>query len=126
MNEIYWLTRLDGLSTFLYVVMGIGILITFISAISYIASSKDSEAKTASCYFRWGLAATLLVSFLAVLTPNTSEAFMIYGIGSTVDYLKSNEVAKKLPDKCIDYLDAWVDKMNLSNYDKNQTGFDRK
>jgi hypothetical protein len=43
------------------------------------------------------------------ITPTTSEAYLIYGVGSTIDYLKSNDDAKQLPDKCIKALNAWVD-----------------
>ena len=34
---------------------------------------------------------------------------LIYGVGGTVDYIKANPTAKKLPDKCINALDKWVD-----------------
>ena len=44
--------------------------------------------------------------------PSTKEALMIYGIGSTIEYLKSNEKAMQLPDKCINALDAWVEELN--------------
>ena len=44
-----------------------------------------------------------------VITPTTSQAYLIYGVGSTIDYLKSNDDAKQLPDKCIKALNAWVD-----------------
>ena len=37
---------------------------------------------------------------------------MIYGIGGTIDYIKSNETAKQLPDKCIKALDKLVDNLN--------------
>jgi hypothetical protein len=33
----------------------------------------------------------------------------IYGIGGTIDYLKSNETAKRIPDKCIKALDLYID-----------------
>lgn len=34
---------------------------------------------------------------------------MIYGVGSTIDYIKENPTAKQLPDKCVKILDKWVD-----------------
>ena len=50
---------------------------------------------------------------MLVFIPTTKEALLIYGVGGTIDYVKSNPVAKKIPDKCIIALDKWVD--SLSN-----------
>lgn len=44
-----------------------------------------------------------------VFIPNQEELLTIYGIGGTIDYIKSNDTAKQLPDKCINALDKWVD-----------------
>jgi hypothetical protein len=125
MSEIYWLTRLDGLSTLLYVLMSLGIIMTFISGICYFAANREEEVKASSSYFRWGVVTTVFIAFSAVMIPNSKEAFMIYGIGSTVDYLKSNEVAKNLPDQCIKYLDAWVEKIIEDPQYKQETGFNK-
>lgn len=34
---------------------------------------------------------------------------MICGVGTVVDYVQTNEDIQKLPDKCIQALDLWVD-----------------
>lgn len=47
--------------------------------------------------------------------PNTKEAYMIYGVGGTIDYIKSNEVAKQLPDKCIMALDKYLEEAINNN-----------
>lgn len=46
------------------------------------------------------------------ITPTTEEAYLIYGVGSTIDYIQDNPKAKQLPDKCIDALSRWVDNIN--------------
>ncbi|EXZ39654.1 putative membrane protein [Bacteroides fragilis str. 1007-1-F  len=33
------------------------------------------------------------------------------GIGGTIDYIRQNETAKQLPDKCIKALDLFMDKV---------------
>ncbi len=48
----------------------------------------------------------------AVAIPKTSDIYLIYGIGSTIDYIQSNPKAKQIPDKCIDALNKWVDNLN--------------
>ena len=37
---------------------------------------------------------------------------LIFGVGSTIDYIKSNETIQEIPDKCINALDAWVESLN--------------
>lgn len=36
---------------------------------------------------------------------------LIYGVGTTLDYLQDNEKVQQLPDKCVDALDAWVESL---------------
>jgi len=49
---------------------------------------------------------------IAAITPTKEEAYLIYGVGSTIDYIQSNPKAKQIPDKCIDALNQWVDNLN--------------
>jgi hypothetical protein len=37
---------------------------------------------------------------------------LIYGVGGTVDYIKSNDTAKQLPDKVVNALDKYLDSFN--------------
>jgi hypothetical protein len=41
---------------------------------------------------------------------------LIYGLGTTVDYIKSNDKAKELPDKAVDALTRYID--TISKEDK--------
>lgn len=50
--------------------------------------------------------------FMNIFIPTTNEALLIYGVGGTIDYIKSNDTAKQLPDKCIKALDKWVENLN--------------
>ena len=44
----------------------------------------------------------------SIFIPTTKEAVIIYGV--TIDYLKSNKTAGKLPDKALKVLDLYLDK----------------
>lgn len=112
MCELYWITRLDGLCALFGVLMGVSAVIIVVVGVNSLASldvgcevdwKKVRKALTISslCF---------IVSFIAeVLTPSTKQAYLIYGVGGTVDYLKENPTAKQLPDKCIKVLDKWID-----------------
>lgn len=62
----------------------------------------------------------ILSSLLAFFTPSTKEMYRIIGIGGTIDYLRENETAKQLPDKCIKAIDLLFDKA-MEDKDKQQS-----
>lgn len=124
MEEIYWITRLTGINAFLNVITVFGIVFTVISIGGYIFTKNDDYVD--DCWkelwiklFKYCFPTTIIITLLFILTPTTKEALMIYGVGGTIDYVKSNETAKQLPDKCIDALDKWVDSLNEDNKDKH-------
>lgn len=54
---------------------------------------------------------------LFIITPSTTTAYRIWGIGSVVEYVRENPTAQGLPDKVIDRLDKWLDKEELTDVD---------
>ena len=64
---------------------------------------------------------SLIVSFLVlVITPTEKEAYLIYGLGGTIDYIQSNDKAKQIPDKCIEALNTWLDKIQTEEEKNNK------
>lgn len=112
MNELYWLTRLEYIQNFLVIVMSISGIALFISFVMWLMANYVEEAKS---MFKWMISsfATLVISSLIfVFVPSTKEAVLIWGVGSTIDYLQENETAKQLPDKCINALNDWVESLS--------------
>ena len=113
MSELYWLTRLEYIQNFLVIVMSISGIALFITFIMWLMSNYVEEAKS---MLKWVISTfTILVisSLIFVFVPTTKEALLIWGVGSTIDYIQENETAKQLPDKCINALNDWVE--NLSD-----------
>lgn len=52
---------------------------------------------------------TLIGFLMCVFIPSTKSLLIIYGVGGTIDYVKENKVANKIPDKCIKALDKYLD-----------------
>ena len=126
MNEIYWITRLDGISELLFVVSMISGIIAVISLVAfmfkkgdYIKKCYDDDKIWMDFWLKWAKGSTALAVPLCVLTPNPKEALMVFGVGGTIDYIKSNDTMKQLPDKCVNALDAWVD--SLTDEKKEET-----
>ena len=116
MSELYWLTRLEYIQNFLVIVMSVSGIALFISFIMWLMANYVEEAKL---MLKWviGTFATLVISSLIfVFVPSTKEALLIWGIGSTIDYIQENETAKQLPDKCINALNDWVDSLSDSKF----------
>ena len=122
MVEIYWITRLGTLHN-------LGVLMTTISLATslvclIISITTDDWTGEDCCTdeqknkLRNIAKRAIIPFFIGILMwtfiPTKKEAFLIYGLGGTIDYIKQNNTAKQLPDKCIDALDRWVDSLNKS------------
>ena len=61
------------------------------------------------CYFLL----CILVGFLFI--PSKKQLYEIYGVGTVIDYVQSNEKAKQLPDKAIEALTLYLDEKTKEN-----------
>ena len=69
--------------------------------------------------FIWSFLFTfLLFSFI----PNKQTMYEIFGIGTVIDYVQSNENVKKIPDKCIEAVNLWLDEKmeDIKGKDKSE------
>ena len=127
MNEIYWITRLTCICNFLTAVAVVRFLISVFPVVFVVCNRIEANNyekggenwnyymqrfKMFLSYFKRFIFVTIVACFINLFIPTTNEALMIYGIGGTIDYVKSNETAKQLPDKYIKALDKWVDNLN--------------
>lgn len=117
MNEIYWITRLDAANGLLEAFIAISVLLSVIFTILYfVGNSEDwKEVLSFKRVIKTSIPTFIIALLLYVFTPTKEDMFLIYGVGGTVDYIKQNDKAKQLPDKCINALDAWVDSLNDKN-----------
>lgn len=133
MNEFYWITRLDSIDALLTVFAVIAILVfcicLIVVGITYDDECFDSDerAKKVRKYFRksgiLSLICFTLFSVVNTFLPSTEDAYIIYGVGGTFDYLKQSETAKKIPDKVLVAIDAYLDKQidNLTPIEQSDT-----
>ena len=127
MNEVYWITRLDAICDFLTTIAVVSFLISVVMAAfamynRFEADDYEEGGKYYNCYmqrfkiflnyFKINIIVTLVLTVINIFIPTKNEALLIYGVGGTIDYIKSNDTAKQLPDKCIKALDKWVENLN--------------
>lgn len=117
MNELYWITRCDGICTTATIFLSISTVVLVLAFFGYFAGESEKDKKLSKKFFNVSIP-TFIVSMLLVLfVPTTKEALLIYGIGGTMDYIKSNPTARQIPDKCIKALDKWVDSWSINKND---------
>jgi hypothetical protein len=71
-----------------------------------------NEIRKTLSWLRWAFATLVISSLIFVFVPSTKEAVLIWGVGSTIDYIQDNETVKQLPDKCINALNDWVESLS--------------
>lgn len=109
MWELYLLTRLGVIFPILVIITVVSGVISAVAGID-ILSEGDVERST-KIFKRSAVA--LAISVLGiVIIPTKQDMFLIYGVGTTLDYLQDNEKVQQLPDKCVDALDAWVESLS--------------
>ena len=115
MNEIYWMTVVGNLSTALMVVWIVALIIVLGMLLVLAASEGDviDDEDSAHIFFKWlkrFVVCGVIAAMANIFIPTTKELLYIYGVGGTIDYIKTNDTAKQLPDKCIKVLDRFADK----------------
>ena len=133
MSEIYWITRLDAICCILICISVLSLFVLCVSLyfVLYIRDDAETYKEYSGCwdeymreYKKWmrnakRCAVVFCVSiFMNIFVPTTNQALLIYGVGGTIDYIKSNDTAKKLPDKCVKALDKWVDNLTKEENQK--------
>ena len=125
MNEIYWITRFGSLHclgiAMFWVSLIIFIVFWLVSIMTDDWTGEDCCTEKQKHQLRRSAnysAITLLIGLILwIFVPTEKEALLIYGVGGTIDYIKQNPTARKLPDKCVNALDKWVDSWNIENKD---------
>ena len=120
MNELYWITRLDAIDTAFIIFLVISIIALVVIIIGYLVNKFDEinrpndeyipkYKKMFIEYFKYSVAVFVISLIGLIFIPTTKQALVIWGVGGTIDYIKSNPTAKQIPDKYIKALDRWVD-----------------
>lgn len=118
MKEMYWMDVIGNISTTTAVFAAVSIFAAIMFLIAMVVAKSDDENDDfASCRKwakRFGIVGVVFI-LITVFTPSTKSLYLIYGVGGTLDYIKSNDKAKQLPDKVINALDRWIDSQTEDN-----------
>lgn len=114
MNEMYWITRLDGLLVAIVVVVSILLFLAVLSELFYLYDDCNTETERKACRKRAAICGSIGFILLGatIFIPTTHQALIIYGVGGTIDYVKSIDKEKQLPEKAIMALDKYLESIN--------------
>ena len=115
MMEIYWLTRFDDILFLLFILIACGITFMLVSGVCYLGADKPIQVTKAANCFIVGTIFTILMTVVYAFVPTTQDAFVIYGVGGNIDYLKNHEKIKELPIEYQYCLDALVEQFKKEN-----------
>ena len=118
MNELYWITRFYSINGTIGTILVLSIIVAICAFISFNCGIHDSDfehddrvrsiCKKLINITKISFIITIISTIVFIFTPSQKEAYLIWGFGGTIDYLKENPTAKQIPDKCIKLLDKWV------------------
>ena len=121
MTEIYWITRIGELNTAFVVMCALAFISFVIWLVAIPAFYTESDEGLKGVLKKWGLCSCffLFIGILGdVLTPSKKDALLIYGLGTTIDYMKSDDKAKQLPDKAVEALTRYLDEISKEDNKK--------
>jgi low temperature requirement protein LtrA len=122
MVEIYWLQRLGNIGFCFNV--GFWVCIAIAYAILLWCLFEDFNPFRDKRFIHRLKKFVMVFAFFtagAIIVPTQHDLMAIYGLGGTIDYIKSNDKAKELPDKVVDALTRYVDSIEKENGEENNT-----
>ena len=121
MTDLYWITRFGAISNVLLAIIILTGIALFLLTMAYISTwvedDKDDSLKLFGGLMKKAFFVFISALICYVFVPTSKEACIIYGVGGTIDYVRSNNTAKKMPDKVIKALDKYLDEQTKEKDD---------
>lgn len=105
MDLIYWIISFDSIKT----IAAIMSLFFLIASIFFWCAFLDDEKLSVLIISIFSSILFFVNISICAFLPSTKNAFIIYGLNGTIEYIKNNDTAKQLPDKAIKCLDLLLD-----------------
>ena len=126
MIEIYWLQRLGNIGFCFNVGFWVCVVIALVIVVlcTMEGFTEGFEVFRDKHLTKWFKRFAMVFAFFtagAIIIPTQHDLMAIYGLGGTIDYIKSNDKAKELPDKVVDALTRYVDSIEKENGEENDT-----
>lgn len=108
MKELYFINLIGNINIAAWMVLGVVCFAAFFVGIVYFM--RDIEDALMKKLSKSMIVVAVVCLVIGIVLPTKKDCYIIFGIGSVVDYIQDNEDAKQLPDKTIKMLNALADK----------------
>lgn len=108
MKKLYFINLIGNIHICAWVVFSLICIAAMFIGIAYFMD--DIEEELAKKLYKPMIFVLAVCIMLGIVLPSKQDAYIIYGIGSVVDYIQENDEAKQLPDKTVKMLNALADK----------------
>ena len=108
MKELYFINLIGNINIAAWVIFGVLCFALTVIGLAYFMDDIDEELMKKLSKSMIIVAVICLV--LGILLPTKKDCYIIFGIGSVIDYIQENDEAQQLPDKTVKMLNALADK----------------
>ena len=122
MKEIYWLQVIGNAGEIMTGVFIFAIFASLLLTLAFLIydvydEEQERQYKLIKRSMKYAFITLFIAAIGTVFIPSNKQMLAIYGIGGTIDYIKSNDKAKELPDKVVDALTKYLETVG-ENRDK--------
>lgn len=117
MSELYWISIISKLHVMFHLLFAISAFLSIAQIIAIIACGDEAPKNTGK-HTKLSIIVAVIFGLGTILIPSKDEAYLIYGAGTIVDYCKSDQKVKELPDKAIDALNRYLDSIKENEKDE--------
>ena len=108
MKELYFVNLIGNLNIAAWVIFSVLCFAAFLIGIAYFM--EDIDKLQAKKLLKSMTIVAAICILAGILVPTKKDLYMIYGVGSVIDYVQESDEAKQLPEKTIKMLNALADK----------------
>ena len=122
MKEIYWLQVIGNVGeittgVFIFAIFALVLLTLAFFTHDVYDEEQERQYQLIKRSMKYAFITLFIAAIGFVFIPSNKQILAIYGIGGTIDYIKSNDKAKELPDKVVDALTKYLETVG-ENRDK--------
>lgn len=110
MNEIYWLTRVSTINDIGGIMAAVSAICLAFSPVLFMVAEDDlADWIKPRVMIKWLISMFITGLLIIAFVPTRKDLYLIYGLGTVIDYAKGNEKVKEIPDKAVEAIIEWME-----------------
>jgi hypothetical protein len=110
-SQIYWITRLDNINTFVFLIFAFGVVAALLCGICWI-NFPSRASETIKKYLFRILLISIIDGFISIWIPTTKEMAAIIIIPKLINAISSNQQLIDLPNNFVALANDWIKELS--------------